>query len=122
MISSVVEYLQPVKIRVRIDPPHHPLCCKRRLNGGCPSDETRKTVTLCHCRFGTIKIPSSSKAKSTMQKPKFPAFYRQWLCLHISEKFLGGTSSIYLKKILAYTSYQNAIIRYKNVDTQTSMH
>jgi hypothetical protein len=34
----------PVRIRVRIDPPHPLVCRKRRLNGPSgPSDETGKT-------------------------------------------------------------------------------
>jgi hypothetical protein len=47
----------PVRIRVRIDPPHPVVCRKRRLNGGGLSDETGKAEAPCHSRCGTIKIP-----------------------------------------------------------------
>ena len=54
----------PVRVRVRIDPPHPLVCRKRRLNGGGPSDETAKTEVPCHNRCGTIKIPPYAKALS----------------------------------------------------------
>jgi hypothetical protein len=49
----------PVRIRVRIDPPY-PLVCRERH----PSDETEKTEVPCHSRCDTIKIPPCSKALS----------------------------------------------------------
>ena len=59
----------PVRIRVRIGPPH-PLVCRKSEWGG-PSDETGKTEVPCHSRCGTIKIPPCSKALSAEQRHKF---------------------------------------------------
>jgi hypothetical protein len=61
----------PLRIQVRIGPPHPHACHMRRLNGGGPSDETVKTEVLCHSRCGTIKIPPCSKALSAEHRPKF---------------------------------------------------
>jgi hypothetical protein len=58
----------PVRIRVRIGPPHPLACRKRRLN---PLDETGETEVPCHSRCGTIKIPPCSKALSAEHGPKF---------------------------------------------------
>jgi hypothetical protein len=62
----------PVKIWVRMDPPH-PLVCRtnvRATNWGGPSDETEKNENPCHSRCGTIKIPPCSKALSAERRPK----------------------------------------------------
>jgi hypothetical protein len=56
----------PVRIRVRIDPPHPLVCRKRRLNG-----RTFRTEVPCHSRCGTIKITPCSKALSAEHRPKF---------------------------------------------------
>jgi hypothetical protein len=56
---------RPVRIRVRIDPPHPP-CVVR----GGPSDETWKTEVPCHSRCATIKMPPSLKALSAEHRPK----------------------------------------------------
>jgi hypothetical protein len=56
----------PVRIRVRIDPPH-----PHATDWGGPSDETGKTEVSCHSRSGTIKIPPCSKALSAEHMPKF---------------------------------------------------
>jgi hypothetical protein len=58
-IKTVINPNCPLRIRVRIDPPHPLVCRKRRLNGGGPSDETGKTEVPCHSRCGTIKIRRS---------------------------------------------------------------
>jgi hypothetical protein len=63
--------IDPVRIRVRIDPPHPLVCRKKRLNRGGLSDETEKTEAPSHSRCGTIKIPPCSKALSAEHKPKF---------------------------------------------------
>jgi hypothetical protein len=64
---------RPVRIQVRIDPPHPLVSPKRRLNGGggVPSNETGKTEVPRHSRCGTIKIPPCSKALSAEHRPKF---------------------------------------------------
>jgi hypothetical protein len=61
----------PVRIRVRIDPSHPLVCCKRRLNGAVLRMETGKTEVPCHSRCSTIKIPPCSKALSADNRPKF---------------------------------------------------
>jgi hypothetical protein len=45
---------------VRISPPH-----------SLASRKTMKTEVPCHSRYGTIKIPSRSKALSAEHRPKF---------------------------------------------------
>jgi hypothetical protein len=62
--------IYPVRIRVRIDPPH-PRVSYEATEWGSPSDETGKTEALCHSKCGTIKIPPSSKALSAEHRPKF---------------------------------------------------
>jgi hypothetical protein len=57
-----VWYVDPVRIRVRIDPPHP---------YACPSDETGKTEVPCRSRCDTIKIPPCSKALSAEHRPRF---------------------------------------------------
>jgi hypothetical protein len=58
----------PVKIRVRIDPPHPLVCLKRRLNGRSFGWD-RKNRDPCHSRCGTMKIPPCSKALSAEHRP-----------------------------------------------------
>jgi hypothetical protein len=89
--SSISLLFIHVRIRVRIVPPYPLVCCKRRLNGGVPSDETGKSEVPCRSRCGTIKIPPCSKALSAEHRLKFAALHRQWWRLHISEKLLSGT-------------------------------
>jgi hypothetical protein len=62
---------EPVRIRVIIGLPYHLVSRKRRLNGGDPSDETRKTKDPCLSKGGTIKIPLCSKVLSAEHRPKF---------------------------------------------------
>jgi hypothetical protein len=61
----------PMRIRVRIGPPHPLACRKKRSNGGGPSDETEKTEAPCHSRCGTIKIPPCSETLSAEHRTKF---------------------------------------------------
>jgi hypothetical protein len=58
--------LNPVRIRVRIDPPHPLMCRKRRLNGAVLRMRPEKPRPR-----GTIKIPPCSKALSAEHRPKF---------------------------------------------------
>jgi hypothetical protein len=76
----------PVRIRVRIDPPHPLLCRKRRLSGAVP--RMRPEIPRSRVTAGvTLKIPPCLKALSAEHRPKFcnpsPAM--------VSEKFLSGT-------------------------------
>jgi hypothetical protein len=41
-VNYISTFVNPVRIRVRIDPPHPLVCRKRWLNRGGPSDETGK--------------------------------------------------------------------------------
>jgi hypothetical protein len=61
---------EPVRIRVRIDPPYPHVCRKRRLIGAVLRIRQEKFEVPCHNRCGTIKIPPCSKALSAEQ-PKF---------------------------------------------------
>jgi hypothetical protein len=68
-------YILPVRIRVRICPPHPLVCRKRRLNGAVLRMRPGKTEVLCHSRCVTIKIPPCSKALSAEDRPKFCSPY-----------------------------------------------
>jgi hypothetical protein len=81
----------PVRIWVRIRPPHSFASRKRLLNGGGPSNETGITGAPCHSRCGTIETPPCSKALIAKHRRKFSALHRQWGRLHISEKIFSGT-------------------------------
>ena len=61
----------PMRILVRIDPPHPLVCRKRRLNRAAPRMRLEKNEALCCSRCGTIKIPPCSKAPSAEHRPKF---------------------------------------------------
>jgi hypothetical protein len=73
----------PMRIRVRIGPPHPLVCRKRRLNRVVLRMRPEKQVP-CHSRD-----PSCSKALSAEHRPKFCS--PSWWRLHISEKFLSST-------------------------------
>jgi hypothetical protein len=58
----------PVRIRVRIYPPHPLVCRKRRLN---PLDEAGKTEVPCHSRCGMINMPTCSKVTNAEHRHTF---------------------------------------------------
>jgi hypothetical protein len=68
----------PVRIRVRIDPPHPLVCRKMATKWGGPSDETGKTEAPYHSKCGTITIPPCSKALSAEIGLNFAALQPQW--------------------------------------------
>ena len=50
-----------------------------------------KTDAPCHSRGGTLKNLHCSMAMSAEHRSKFAALHRQWLRLHMSEKFPSGS-------------------------------
>jgi hypothetical protein len=66
----IILTLGPMRIQVRIDPPHPLVCRKRRLNGEVLWMRPEKQIPW-HSRCSTIKIPPCSKALSAEHRPKF---------------------------------------------------
>jgi hypothetical protein len=61
----------PLRIRVRIDPPHPLVCHKRRLNGAVLRMRHEKPRSRVTAGVARIKIPPCSKALSAERRPQF---------------------------------------------------
>jgi hypothetical protein len=91
-------HMRPVRIRVRIGPPHPLVCRKKELNGEVLWMKPEKPRPLCRSWCGTIQILPCLKALSTAPRPKFcsllPAMVTSpYNC--ISENSWAGRKTVY---------------------------
>jgi hypothetical protein len=97
---SVHIFPYPVRIRVRIGPPHPLVCRKRRLNGAILRVWPDKTEVPCHCKSDTMRIPPCSKALSIGLN--FAALHWQWWRLHIVKNSWAGRKTVNNQSINPY--------------------
>jgi hypothetical protein len=80
----------PIRIRVRIDPPHPFVCHKRWLNGTVLWIRLEKQRPCDTAGVERYRSPSLLKSMSSMGL-EFAALHQQRWGLHASEKILSGT-------------------------------
>jgi hypothetical protein len=81
----------PVRIRVRINPPHPLVCRKRRLNGLVLWMRPGKPTSRVTAGVARKRSLLAQRTYAPSIGLNFAALNRQWWRLHRSEKFLSGT-------------------------------